>query len=107
MSLNSDPNYGGQGLPKILQVCLDEMLTSANVSFSLYTVLTQGAVHAINKHASDAIKQKYLPKLISGEWGGTMCLTEAHCGTDLGLLRTKAEPQAEGDYRISGTKIFI
>lgn len=107
MALNSDPNYGGQGLPKTLQICLDEMLTSANVSFSLYTVLTQGTVHALHKHASESLKKTYLPKLVSGEWGGTMCLTESHCGTDLGLLRTKAEPQADGSYKISGTKIFI
>lgn len=107
MSLNADPEFGGQGLPKVLQVCLDEMLCSSNVSFSLYTVLTQGTVHALHAHASDELKQIYLPKLVSGEWGGTMCLTESHCGTDLGLLRTKAEPQGEGKYKISGTKIFI
>lgn len=107
MALNSDPNYGGQGLPKTLQICLDETLASANVSFSLYTVLTQGAVHAIAKYATDSLKKTYLHKLVSGEWGGTMCLTESHCGTDLGLLRTKAEPQTDGSYKISGTKIFI
>ncbi len=107
MSLNSDPNYGGQGLPKTLQICLDEMLCSANVSFSLYTVLTQGAAHALAAHASEQLKQTFLPKLISGEWGGTMCLTESHCGTDLGMLRTKATPIGDGKYKISGTKIFI
>lgn len=107
MSLSADPNYGGQGLPKLLQVLLDEMQASSNVSFSLYTVLTQGAYHAIHKHATEALKQTYLPHLISGTWSGTMCLTEPHCGTDLGLIRTKAEPQADGNYKISGTKIFI
>jgi len=107
MSLNADPQYGGQGLPKMLQILLDEMLTSSNVSFSLYTALTQGAIQAVQLYASDEIKKTYLPKLVSGEWSGTMCLTESHCGTDLGLLRTKAEPQSDGNYKISGTKIFI
>lgn len=107
MTLNADPAYGGQGLPKPLQVLLDEMLCSANVSFSLYTVLTQGAAHALATFGTESLKQTYLPKLISGEWSGTMCLTESHCGTDLGLLRTKAEPIGKDTYAITGTKIFI
>lgn len=107
MALNADPAYGGQGLPKILQVFLDEMLASSNVSFSLYTVLTQGASQALLLHASDELKQSYLPHLISGKWSGTMCLTESHCGTDLGLLRTKAVLQDDGSYKLTGTKIFI
>ncbi len=107
MALNSNPEYGGQGLPKFLQVQLDEMLCGANVSFSLFTVLTQGAAHAVELHGTDELKQIYLPKLISGEWGGTMCLTEPHCGTDLAMVRTKAEPQKDGSYKITGTKIFI
>lgn len=107
LSLNAPIEHGGQGLPKTLQVLLDEMLASSNVSFSLYCVLTQGAVHALELHGEQSLQQTYLPKLISGEWGGTMCLTEPHCGTDLSLIRTKAEPQTDGTYKISGTKIFI
>lgn len=107
MSLYADPQYGGQGLPKMLQILLDEMLASSNVAFSLYTVLTQGAYQALLLHANDAIKQLYLPYLVSGQWSGTMCLTEPHCGTDLGLLRTKAEPQSDDSYKLTGTKIFI
>lgn len=107
LSLNAPPELGGQGLPKTLQVLIDEMLASSNVSFSLYCVLTQGAVHALELHGSKVLKSTYLPKLISGEWGGTMCLTEPHCGTDLSLIRTKAEAQPDGSYKISGTKIFI
>jgi len=107
MSLNSSPEFGGQGLPKMLQVALDEMLTSANVSFSLYAVLSQGAAHALQDHGSDLLKDKFLHKLVSGEFTGTMCLTEAHCGTDLGLLRTKATKINDGSYSITGTKIFI
>jgi len=107
LALNAAPEHGGQGLPKMIQVLLDEMLCSANVSFSLYTVLTQGTVSALIQYGSDALKQIYLAKLVSGEWGGTMCLTESHCGTDLGMLRTKAIPQEDGTYKITGTKIFI
>jgi butyryl-CoA dehydrogenase len=107
MALNADPEYGGQGLPKMLQVFLDEMLASSNVSFSLYTVLTQGASQALLLHASDELKQKFLPNLISGKWSGTMCLTESHSGTDLGLLRTKAVLQSDGSYKLTGSKIFI
>ncbi len=106
-SLGGDPHYGGQGLPKMLTVLFEEMLYSANNSFTLYVVLTAGAAMAINAHASDTLKQRWLPKLYSGEWAASMCLTEPHAGSDLGILKTKAEPQADGSYNISGTKIFI
>ena len=106
-ALASDPEYGGQGLPERLNKLVEEMICSANLSFSLYPGLTHGATTAIEGHAPDAIRRAYLPKMVSGLWSGTMCLTEAHCGTDLGLLRTKAVPQADGSYRISGSKIFI
>jgi len=106
-SLASDPEWGGQGLPEAVNKLVEEMICSTNLSFSLYPGLTHGATTAIESHAADALKQAYLPKMVSGEWSGTMCLTESHCGTDLGLLRTKAEPQADGSYRITGSKIFI
>jgi alkylation response protein AidB-like acyl-CoA dehydrogenase len=106
-SLVADPRWGGQGLPETLNMLIEEMVCATNVSFSLYPGLTRGATIAIERHASDALKALYLPKLVSGEWCGTMCLTEAHCGTDLGLLRAKAEPAADGRYRITGSKIFI
>ena len=105
--LSSDPEYGGQGLPRIVASCMGEMLMSANLSFSTYPGLTAGAVEAIHQHGSPEQKKTYLPKMISGEWGGTMNLTEPHCGTDLGLMRTKGEPQPDGTYKITGTKIFI
>jgi len=103
----SDPRYGGQGLPATLGFMLSEMFSSANMSFSMYPGLSHGAYEAIRVHASDELKQAYLPKLGDGTWTGTMCLTEAHCGTDLGMLRTRAEPQADHSYSITGTKIFI
>ena len=106
-SIGCDPKYGGQGLPHSLTVLIDEMVCSANVSFALYPGLSQGAYVALSAYASDALKERYLPKLVAGVWSGTMCLTEPHCGTDLGLLRTKAAPQADGSYRLTGTKIFI
>ena len=106
-SLASDPEWGGQGLPETVNKLVEEMICSTNVSFSLYPGLTHGATTSIEGHASDALKQTYLPKMVSGEWSGTMCLTESHCGTDLGLLRTKAEPQADGSYKVTGSKIFI
>jgi len=106
-SLAADPRWGGQGLPETLNMLVEEMICATNVSFSLYPGLTRGAVILLDRHAEDALKRLYLPKLVSGEWCGTMCLTEAHCGTDLGLLRTKAEPAADGAYRITGSKIFI
>src|SRR5690606_2781779 len=86
---------------------VDEMICSANLSFSLYPGLTQGALTAMFDFASEELQQRYIPKMVDGTWSGTMCLTEAHCGTDLGLLRTKAEPQDDGSYKVTGSKIFI
>ena len=106
-SLSAHPEYGGQGLPHVLSFLVEEMICSANMAFGMYPGLTGGAYNAIAAHGSDELKQKYLPKMASGEWAGTMNLTEPHCGTDLGMIRTRAEPQADGTYRISGTKIFI
>ena len=106
-SLSCDPKYGGQGMPKTVSVFFDEMLSSASLSFKLYSELSIGAYNCINHHATDEIKQKYLPKIVEGKWSGTMCLTEPVCGTDLGLLKTKAESQNDGSYKISGQKIFI
>ena len=107
LGLSSDPQYGGQGLPTTLNVIMNEYMGSANLSFSMYPGLTQGAYAAMLVHANDEIKDRYLPKMVSGEWTGTMNLTEPHCGTDLGLLRTKAVPQGDGSFKITGTKIFI
>ena len=106
-SITADPNYGGQGLPKALHVLIEEMFYSANTSFCLYGSLTGGATQLLQAHADDATKQKYLPNLISGQWSGSMCLTEAHAGSDLGLLKTKAEPNDDGSYSLEGSKIFI
>ncbi|WP_284337806.1 acyl-CoA dehydrogenase C-terminal domain-containing protein [Comamonas sp. NoAH] len=106
-ALSCDPAYGGQGLPFAINSALYEMLNSANQAWTMYPGLSHGAYEALHAHGSDELKAKYLPKLTSGEWTGTMCLTEPHCGTDLGLLRTKAEPQADGTYKITGSKIFI
>jgi len=105
--LSAAAEHGGQGLPESLALALSEMLGEANWSWSMYQGLSGGAKRTINTHGSDAQKQIFLTKLVSGQWTGTMCLTESHCGTDLGLLRTKAEAQADGTYKISGTKIFI
>ncbi len=105
--IGGDPAYGGLGMPKSFSVLTDEMLYAANSSFALYPCLTAGATLAINAHASEALKQTYLPKMYSGEWAGTMCLTEPHAGSDLGLIRTRAIPLADGSYAITGTKIFI
>jgi len=99
--------YGGQGLPATMTTIVSEFIASANLAFSMYSGLTQGAIAAILHHASPAQKQTYLPKMTTGEWTGTMNLTEPHCGTDLGMLRTKAVPQSDGSYKITGTKIFI
>jgi len=99
--------FGGQGLPATLTQVVNEFMSSANMAFAMYPGLTQGAIAAMLVHASDELKKKYLPKMVTGEWTGTMNLTEPHCGTDLGLLRTKAVKQADGSYKISGTKIFI
>ncbi len=106
-SLNADPKYGGQGLPESLAKQVEEMLCSANMAFGLYPGLTHGATIAIEKHASDELKDRFLPKMVDGTWGGTMCLTEPHCGTDLGMLRTKAVPNADGSFQLTGSKIFI
>ncbi|MDO9358971.1 MAG: acyl-CoA dehydrogenase C-terminal domain-containing protein [Polaromonas sp.] len=106
-ALSCDPEYGGQGLPFVLNQCLYEMLNSANQAWTMYPGLSHGAYEALHAHGTDDQKKTYLPKLVSGEWTGTMCLTEPHCGTDLGLLRSKAEPQPDGSYRITGNKIFI
>ena len=106
-ALSCDPEYGGQGLPFVVNQCFYEMMNSANQAWTMYPGLSHGAYEALHAHGTDAQKKVYLPKLTSGEWTGTMCLTEPHCGTDLGLLRTKAEPQADGSYKLNGTKIFI
>ncbi|CAJ0685041.1 acyl-CoA dehydrogenase C-terminal domain-containing protein [Ralstonia sp. 22086] len=106
-SLGCDPEYGGQGLPILINNALYEMLNSANQAWTMYPGLSHGAYEALHAHGTDELKQRYLPKLVSGVWTGTMCLTEPHCGTDLGILRTKAEPMADGSYAITGTKIFI
>lgn len=105
--LGGDPEYGGQGMPKMLTVFMEEMLYASNSAFALYYVLTAGAALAIARHANEEIKNKYLPSMYDGRFSGTMCLTEPHSGTDLGILRTKAEPNGDGSYNVSGTKIFI
>ncbi|MBV1788221.1 acyl-CoA dehydrogenase C-terminal domain-containing protein [Marinobacterium sp. D7] len=106
-SLSHSPEFGGQGLPESIGIIINEMVGSANWSWAMYPGLSHGAMNTLEAHGTDEQKQTYLTKLVSGEWTGTMCLTEPHCGTDLGLLRTKAEPNADGSYAISGTKIFI
>jgi len=106
-ALSCDPAYGGQGLPHLVNQCMYEMLNSANQAWTMYPGLSHGAYEALVAHGSDEQKKTYLPKLTSGHWTGTMCLTESHCGTDLGMLRTKAEPQADGTYKLTGSKIFI
>ncbi|WP_310620977.1 acyl-CoA dehydrogenase C-terminal domain-containing protein [Flexibacterium corallicola] len=106
-TLSLPTKYGGQDLPRTLTSIFNEYMNSANIAFAMYPGLTLGAIAALLQHASDEIKDTYLPKMTSGEWSGTMNLTEPHCGTDLGMLRTKAAPQADGSYKISGTKIFI
>ncbi|TXI72917.1 MAG: acyl-CoA dehydrogenase [Limnohabitans sp.] len=106
-ALSCDPEYGGQGLPFVVNQCFYEMLNSSNQAWTMYPGLSHGAYECLHAHGTPEQKATYLPKLTSGEWTGTMCLTEPHCGTDLGLLRTKAEPQLDGTYRITGQKIFI
>ena len=106
-AMGADPTYGGQGLPEGINKLVEEMICSTNLSFGLYPGLSHGAYQAIQGHASEELKAAYLPKLVDGTWSGTMCLTEAHCGTDLGLLRTRAVPQGDGSYAITGSKIFI
>jgi alkylation response protein AidB-like acyl-CoA dehydrogenase len=106
-SLSCDPKYGGQGMPKTVSAFFDEMLSSASLSFKLYSELSIGAYNCISHHATKEIKEKYLPKMVEGKWSGTMCLTEPVCGTDLGLLKTKAIEQPDGTFKLSGQKIFI
>lgn len=107
IGLGANEEWGGQGMPKMLTVLADEMLFSTNPSFLLYPLLTVGAGMALDSYASQQQKETYLPKMYTGEWSGTMCLTEPHAGTDLGIIKTKAEPQADGSYAVTGTKIFI
>ena len=107
VGLGGDPRYGGMGMPKAISAQVEEMVNAANLSFGLYPMLTAGACLSLNAHASEALKEKYLPNMYAGLWSGSMCLTEAHAGTDLGLLRTRAEPRDDGSYAISGSKIFI
>ena len=106
-SLSCDHKYGGQGMPKTVSAFFDEMLSSASLSFKLYSELSIGAYNCISHHATEEIKDKYLPKMVEGKWSGTMCLTEPVCGTDLGLLKTKAVEQSDGSFKLSGQKIFI
>jgi len=106
-ALGCDPEFGGQGLPFVVNTMFYEMLNSANQAWTMYPGLTHGAYAALETHGTPEQKATYLPKMTSGEWTGSMCLTEPHCGTDLGLMRTKAEPQADGTYKITGNKIFI
>ncbi len=106
-ALSADPEYGGQGLPETLTFVFDEMFCSSNMALSLYPGLTHGAYIALHSHASDTLKRSFLPKMVTGEWTGTMCLTEPHAGTDLGMIRSKADPKADGSYAVTGTKIFI
>ena len=106
-SLSADPDYGGQGLPESINMMLEEIICSTNFSFGLYPGLTGGAYNAISTYATDELKAAYLPKMVEGTWSGTMCLTEPQAGTDLGLVRTRAVPQADGSYRVSGSKMFI
>ncbi len=106
-SLSCDPEYGGQGIPKTISVFFDEMLSSASLSFKLYSELSIGAYNCILRHGSDSIKKKFLPNIVKGIWSGTMCLTEPVCGTDLGLLKTRAVEQSDETFKLSGQKIFI
>lgn len=107
VGVGGEPEYEGMGMPKMLTAQLEEMVHAANISFGLFPMLTAGACLSLYAHASDELKQKYLPNMYSGQWAGSMCLTEPHAGTDLGIIRTKAEPQADGSFKVSGTKIFI
>jgi len=107
VSLSCDPKYGGQGMPKTISSFFDEMLSAASLSFKLYSELSIGAYNCIHHHGDDSIKKKFLPNMVKGTWSGTMCLTEPVCGTDLGLLKTKAVEQSDGSYKVTGQKIFI
>jgi len=106
-SIDADPDHGGHGLPKLVSFLIDEMLGATNLAFKLYSELSHGAYHLLAAYASEEICARYLPKMVEGVWSGTMCLSEPHCGTDLGLLTTKATPNDDGSYNLSGTKIFI
>ncbi|MCK8659227.1 acyl-CoA dehydrogenase C-terminal domain-containing protein [Pseudomonas umsongensis] len=107
VGVGGEAQYGGMGMPKAISAQVEEMVASANLSFGTYPMLTAGACLSIKAHASEELKERYLPNMYAGTWSGSMCLTEAHAGTDLGLIRTKAEPQADGSYKVSGSKIFI
>ena len=107
VGVGGSPEFGGMGMPKVIGAQVEEMVNSANLSFGLYPMLTAGACLSIKAHASEELKARYLPNMYAGTWTGSMCLTEPHAGTDLGIIRTKAEPQADGSYKVSGTKIFI
>ena len=107
VGVGGDPQYGGMGMPKAISAQVEEMVNAASLSFGLYPMLTAGACLSIKAHASEELKERYLPNMYAGTWTGSMCLTEAHAGTDLGMIRTKAEPQADGSYKVSGSKIFI
>lgn len=107
IGLTAPTDFGGQGLPKILKLCTDELATSSNTSLAMYPGLSHGSIDALTEHATPELQEKYLPKLISGEWSGTMCLTEPQCGTDLSLISTRAVPKGDGTYEITGTKIWI
>ena len=106
-SLSCDPKYGGQGIPKTVSTFFEEMLSSSSLAFKLYSELSIGAYNCILTHAEQKVKDKFLPKIVEGKWSGTMCLTEPQCGTDLGILKTKAVPKENGTYEITGQKIFI
>ena len=106
-SLSCDPKYGGQGMPKTVSTFFEEMLSSASLSFKLYSELSIGAYNCILHHADQSLKDKFLPKIVEGKWSGTMCLTESQCGTDLGLIKTKAQKNDDGTFSLSGQKIFI
>ncbi|MGP5470076.1 acyl-CoA dehydrogenase C-terminal domain-containing protein [Pseudomonas helleri] len=107
VGVGGNPEFGGMGMPKAVSAQVEEMINSSSLAFGLYPMLTSGACVSINAHASEELKATYLPNMYSGEWAGSMCLTEPHAGTDLGMIRTKAEPQADGSFKVSGTKIFI
>jgi len=107
VGVGGDPAYGGMGMPKAVSAQVEEMINSSSLAFGLYPMLTSGACLSLHAHASEELKQTYLPNMYAGTWAGSMCLTEAHAGTDLGIIRTKAEHQADGSYKVSGTKIFI
>src|SRR5690606_19847686 len=107
VGLGGHPEYGGLGMPKRLGVRVEGMICGASSSFALYIALTAGSTLALDAHGSEELKQKYLPNMYAGTWAGTMCLTEPHAGTDLGIIRTRAVPEADGSYAVTGTKIFI